>query len=69
MLVEGVVGVNGQQLRVAAGIGLLNRLATRFGTPDDVARTALFLCSDEASYFTGSILHPDGGYGSTFGGG
>ena len=41
----------------------------RFGTPDDVARTALFLCSDEASYFTGSILHPDGGYGSTFGGG
>lgn len=41
----------------------------RFGTPDDVARTALFLCSDEASYFTGSILHPDGGYTSTFGGG
>ena len=33
----------------------------RFGTPDDVARTALFLCSDESSYFTGSILHPDGG--------
>jgi len=41
----------------------------RFGTVDDVARTALFLCSDEASYFTGSILHPDGGYTSTFGGG
>jgi NAD(P)-dependent dehydrogenase (short-subunit alcohol dehydrogenase family) len=41
----------------------------RFGTPDDIARTALFLCSDEASYYTGSILHPDGGYTSTFGGG
>ena len=41
----------------------------RFGTTEDVARTALFLCSDEASYFTGSILHPDGGYVSTFGGG
>ena len=41
----------------------------RFGTPEDVARTALFLCSDESSYFTGSILHPDGGYTSTFGGG
>jgi NAD(P)-dependent dehydrogenase (short-subunit alcohol dehydrogenase family) len=41
----------------------------RFGTTEDVARTALFLCSDEASYFTGSILHPDGGYTSTFGGG
>ncbi len=41
----------------------------RFGTPLDVARTALFLTSDESSYFTGSILHPDGGYTSTFGGG
>ena len=41
----------------------------RFGTTEEVARTALFLCSDEASYFTGSILHPDGGYTSTFGGG
>ncbi len=41
----------------------------RFGTPEDVAMTALFLCSDESSYFTGSILHPDGGYTSTFGGG
>jgi NAD(P)-dependent dehydrogenase (short-subunit alcohol dehydrogenase family) len=41
----------------------------RFGTPEDVARTALFLCSDESSYFTGSLLHPDGGYTSMFGGG
>ncbi len=41
----------------------------RFGTPDDVARTALFLSSEDSSYFTGSILHPDGGYTSTFGGG
>lgn len=41
----------------------------RFGEPDEVARTALFLCSDAGSYFTGSILHPDGGYTSEFGGG
>ena len=41
----------------------------RFGTPDDVAKTALFLCSDDSSYFTGSLLHPDGGYTSLFGGG
>jgi NAD(P)-dependent dehydrogenase (short-subunit alcohol dehydrogenase family) len=41
----------------------------RFGTPQDIANTALFLCSDEGAYFTGSILHPDGGYTSTFGGG
>jgi len=41
----------------------------RLGTPLDIAQTALFLTSDESSYFTGSILHPDGGYTSTFGGG
>jgi NAD(P)-dependent dehydrogenase (short-subunit alcohol dehydrogenase family) len=39
------------------------------GLPDDVAKAALFLCSDEGRYFTGSILHPDGGFTSTFGGG
>ena len=41
----------------------------RFGTPRDVAETALFLCSDAGAYFTGSILHPDGGYTSLYGGG
>ncbi len=40
-----------------------------FPTADDVAQTALFLCSDAGRSFTGSILHPDGGYTSTFGGG
>jgi NAD(P)-dependent dehydrogenase (short-subunit alcohol dehydrogenase family) len=33
----------------------------RIGQPDDVANTALFLASDEGAYFSGSILHPDGG--------
>ncbi|MCC7365431.1 MAG: glucose 1-dehydrogenase [Dehalococcoidia bacterium] len=33
----------------------------RFGRPEDIANTALFLASDEASYFTGEILFPDGG--------
>jgi 3-oxoacyl-[acyl-carrier protein] reductase len=40
-----------------------------FPTADDVAQTALFLCSDAGRSFTGSILHPDGGYTSAFGGG
>ena len=35
----------------------------------DNANTALFLCSDEAAAFTGSILHPDGGMTSATGGG
>ncbi len=33
----------------------------RAGVPTDVANTALFLASDESSFYTGSILHPDGG--------
>ena len=33
----------------------------RSGQPLDVANTALFLASDESSFYTGSILHPDGG--------
>ena len=41
----------------------------RLGTTDEVAQAILFLVSDESSYFTGSILHPDGGFVSTFGGG
>jgi NAD(P)-dependent dehydrogenase (short-subunit alcohol dehydrogenase family) len=34
----------------------------RAGTPVEIANTALFLASDESSYFTGEILHPDGGF-------
>ncbi len=41
----------------------------RLGSTDEVAQAILFLLSDESSYFTGSILHPDGGFTSTFGGG
>ena len=33
----------------------------RFSTPNDVANTALFLCSDEASMITGVALEVDGG--------
>jgi NAD(P)-dependent dehydrogenase (short-subunit alcohol dehydrogenase family) len=33
----------------------------RYGTPEEVASTALFLASDDAAFFTGEILHPSGG--------
>jgi 3-oxoacyl-[acyl-carrier protein] reductase len=33
----------------------------RFGTPQDIAEAALFLCSDKASFITGADLTVDGG--------
>lgn len=43
--------------RVAEGTPL-----GRLGTPDDVARALLFLCSDMSSYVTGVILDVNGGF-------
>lgn len=34
----------------------------RIGQPTEIASTALFLASDDASYFAGELLHPDGGF-------
>ena len=34
----------------------------RIGTPDELANTVLFLCSDEASFITGASLTVDGGF-------
>ena len=34
----------------------------RVGRPEEVASVVSFLASDDASYMTGTILHPDGGY-------
>ena len=34
----------------------------RWGKPDDIAGTAVFLCSPAASFITGAILPVDGGY-------
>ncbi len=34
----------------------------RWGTPDEVAGAAVFLCSSQASFITGVILPVDGGY-------
>jgi NAD(P)-dependent dehydrogenase (short-subunit alcohol dehydrogenase family) len=43
---------------VAADFHLLRRA----GDPDEVARAVLFLCSDDASFVTGTDLAVDGGY-------
>jgi 2-keto-3-deoxy-L-fuconate dehydrogenase len=34
----------------------------RLGTPEDVAHLVRYLCSDEASFMTGSVLNLDGGW-------
>ncbi len=34
----------------------------RLGVPEDIAKTILFVCSDEASYITGTTITPDGGF-------
>lgn len=34
----------------------------RRGQPVEIANAALFLVSDQSSYMTGTILHPDGGF-------
>jgi 3-oxoacyl-[acyl-carrier protein] reductase len=33
----------------------------RWGLPEDIARTARFLCSDEASFITGQVINVNGG--------
>lgn len=54
------------QERVDADPHVFDRLAPwyplgRIGQPEDVARAALFLVSDDAAWITGSILNVDGG--------
>jgi len=45
-----------QRSKIAVRIAL-----NRLGTPEDVANTVAFLCSDEASYITGQVIRVDGG--------
>ena len=42
---------------------LAQRVHTRrVGQPEEIARSIVFLCSDDASYITGTTLTPDGGF-------
>ncbi len=52
------VGVEPEAYRQAAAEGTPVR---RVGQPTDIAATAAFLCSEEASFITGQTLYVDGG--------
>jgi NAD(P)-dependent dehydrogenase (short-subunit alcohol dehydrogenase family) len=45
------------EVRAAAGVPL-----GRLAEPEDIARAALFLASDEAAYITGAVVPVDGGW-------
>ncbi|MEA3158632.1 MAG: hypothetical protein QOD95_180, partial [Gammaproteobacteria bacterium] len=48
----------------AGKIGQLNPLQ-RYGMPQEIAQTALFLASDAASYVNGQAIAVDGGLSSS----
>jgi NAD(P)-dependent dehydrogenase (short-subunit alcohol dehydrogenase family) len=52
-------GMRGDEARMRYALGMTPM--GRLGQPEEIASTALFLASDESSYFTGQILHPSGG--------
>jgi NAD(P)-dependent dehydrogenase (short-subunit alcohol dehydrogenase family) len=45
-----------------AGPILARTPLARWGTPDDVARAAMFLCTPAAAFMTGVVMPVDGGY-------
>jgi NAD(P)-dependent dehydrogenase (short-subunit alcohol dehydrogenase family) len=57
-----------QRLRLVLGNELYDNVlqksvhSRRAGSPEEIAQSIVFLCSDEASYITGTTLTPDGGF-------
>ena len=55
---EGEWGISRENIDEAIAMNPLKR----FGYPEEVAETALFLASDGAGYITGQVVHLDGGW-------
>lgn len=53
-----------QAVRNAAGDAIKKMIPMRrFGTPEDIAKVAVFLASEESAYITGQVVTVDGGLG------
>lgn len=62
-LAEGYFQSQPDPVKARKEAGKLHALG-RIGRPEEVARVAVFLCSREASFMTGSSVVVDGGFGS-----
>lgn len=62
-LAEGYFQAQADPAAARAAAGKLHAL-WRIGRPEEVARVAMFLASDESSFMTGSSVVVDGGFGS-----
>ena len=51
-------GVSPEHIEEAIAMNPLKR----FGKPEEIAETVLFLASDGAGYITGQVIHVDGGW-------
>lgn len=58
MLTAALQGLDIEEKDIIPTMSLIGRL----GEPGEVAQGSLFLCSDDASYVHGTVLHVGGGF-------